>query len=49
VVVTRRTVKALQPGFIAVLSEVALDAVKAKILAARDPFATYDYAAFYSL
>ncbi|BAA79812.2 hypothetical protein ASQ66_gp11 [Aeropyrum pernix spindle-shaped virus 1] len=39
-----RTVKSLQPGFIAVISEVALEAVKAKIAASRNPFAAYDYA-----
>lgn len=40
----RTTVKALQPGFIAVVSEVALQALKAKIQASRNPFAAYDYA-----
>ena len=39
-----RTVRALQPGFIAVISEVALQALRAKIQASRDPFAAYDYA-----
>ncbi len=39
-----RTVRALQPGFVAVVSEVALQAVKAKIQAFRNPFAVYDYA-----
>ena len=39
-----RMVRALQPGFIAVISEVALQALRAKIQASRDPFAAYDYA-----
>ena len=39
-----KTVRALQPGFIAVVSEVALQALKAKIEAARNVFAAYDYA-----
>lgn len=39
-----KTVRALQPGFVAVISEVALQAVRAKIEAARNPFAAYDYA-----
>lgn len=37
-------VKALQPGYIAVVSDVALRALQAKIAAARNPFAVYDYA-----
>ena len=39
-----RAVRALQPGYISVVSEVALEAVKAKINASRDPFSVYDYA-----
>ena len=39
-----KTIRALQPGFIAVISEVAIEALRAKIQAARNPFAAYDYA-----
>ena len=39
-----RLVKALQPSYVGVVSEIALEAVRAKMSAARDPFATYDYA-----
>ncbi len=39
-----RTVRALQPGFIAVVTETAIQAIRAKIAASRNPFAAYDYA-----
>lgn len=37
-------VKGLQPGYIAVVTETALQAIRAKIEASRNPFAAYDYA-----
>ena len=40
----KKEVRALQPGYIAVISEVALQALRAKIEAARNPFAAYEYA-----
>lgn len=39
-----KTVKALQPSYISVVAQVALQALQAKILASRNPFAVYDYA-----
>ncbi len=39
-----KTVRALQPSYISVVAQVALQALQAKILASRNPFAVYDYA-----
>ena len=37
-------VRGLQPGYISVVAEAAMQAVRAKIEAARNPLLTYDYA-----
>ena len=39
-----KRIRGLQPGYISVVSETALKAVNAKLEAAKDPFAVYDYA-----
>ena len=39
-----KTVRALQPSYVSVVAQVALQALQAKIHASRDPFMVYDYA-----
>lgn len=39
-----KQVRGLQPGYISVVAETALQAIRAKIMASRVPFFTYDYA-----
>ena len=40
----QRTIRGLQPSYISVITDTALQAIRAKIAAARNPFATYMYA-----